>query len=92
MSLAPCFSFATARIARPRSVRVRISSSTADAASAPANATSLGSAIMAGPMATVVSVYGVSIVRVSLLNSSSARFSSTMEIPRVTSRMFSSLP
>ncbi|MNW19776.1 hypothetical protein D3C71_2199100 [compost metagenome] len=47
---------------------------------------------MAGPTATVVNVYAVSMVRVSDLKNSSARFSMTMEMPSVTSRMFSSLP
>lgn len=56
MSLAPCFSRATARMARPRSVRPTIHSSRPETTSAPANDTSLGSAIMAGPMATVVRV------------------------------------
>ena len=56
ISLAPCFSLATARIARPRSVRVTIHSISADVTSAPANATSLGSAMKAGPICTVVSV------------------------------------
>ena len=60
--------------------------------SAPANATTFGIEISAPRMFTVENVYGVSIVRVSDLNQKSARFSSTIARPSVTSRMFSSLP
>ncbi|MNN77375.1 hypothetical protein D3C81_1938310 [compost metagenome] len=69
-----------------------IQNSTAATASAPQNAMTLGSAIMAGPISTVDRVYAVSMLRVSDLNQTSARFSSTMASPSVTSRMFSSLP
>ena len=55
MSLAPSFSLATARMARPRSVRLMIQKRRPDTTSAPAKATSLGTAIIAGPMATVAS-------------------------------------
>src|SRR6218665_844997 len=53
ISLAPSFSLATARMARPRSVRPMIQYSRPETASAPAQASSLGTAIIAGPMATV---------------------------------------
>ncbi|MNI67425.1 hypothetical protein D3C73_1230580 [compost metagenome] len=56
ISLAPCFSRATARMARPRSVLRIIQNSTAATASAPKKAMTLGSAIMAGPISTVLSV------------------------------------
>ncbi|MCY1544314.1 hypothetical protein D9M68_801890 [compost metagenome] len=56
ISLAPCFSLATARMARPRSVLRMIQNSTAATASAPQKAMTLGKAIMAGPISTVDSV------------------------------------
>ena len=52
-------------MARPKSVFCTISSNTADTTKAPAKDTSLGSAMKAGPISTVVRVYAVSMLRVS---------------------------
>jgi hypothetical protein len=53
---APCFSLETARMARPKSVFCTINNNTAYTTNAPAKDTSLGKAMKAGPISTVVKV------------------------------------
>ena len=85
-------SLATARMARPVSVRVIKIPSKAHITMAATNEMTLGNPINKGPTSNILSLYDIEMVCELPEKNMSARFSMTMDKPSVMSRMFSSLP